>query len=136
MEIINSEFRKNILSRCCEKKVYLGTQDCSGCLEQCKFLIDKPIAFHKWLLEQSKQQDDPVQFLIELLRSLIVNDQNPNVFELLDMVDIGEQQYNRACLKRIANMLLETFYCKKSNLIDAVNKIPSIKENKKNNKPN
>ena len=134
MEIINSEFRKNVLSYCCEKKVYLGTQDCSGCLEQCKFVIDKPIAFHNWVIEQSKGQDDPVQFLIELLRKMIIEDQNTNVFELLDWVDIGEQQYNRAGLKRVAIMLLDTHFV--SNRVDAVNRIPQIKDNKNNNKLN
>ena len=136
MEIINSEFRKNVLSYCCEKKVYLGTRDCSGCLEQCTFVIDKPIAFHKWLIEQSKGQDDPVQFLIELLRKMIIEDQNQMVFELMDMVDIGEQQYNRAGLKRIAIMLLDTNMIVNNLKRKAVNSIPQIKENKNNNKLN
>tara|TARA_R110001583_G_scaffold103537_1_gene250798 strand:- start:15936 stop:16346 length:411 start_codon:yes stop_codon:yes gene_type:complete len=136
MEIINSEFRKNILSHCCEKKVYLGTQDCSGCLKSCKFLIDKPIAFHKWLTKQSDGQNDPIHFLIELLRKMIIEDQNTNVFELLDMVDIGEQQYNRAGLKRVAKMLLDTNIIENDLTRKAVNSIPKIKDNKNNNKLN
>ena len=135
MEIIlkskNSEFRKNVLSYCCKKKVYLGTPDCSGCLEQCKFVIDKPIAFHKFLMEQIKGQDNPVQFLIELLRKLLVEDQNTSAFELLDLTDIGEPNFNRESLKRAATMVLDTFYI--SNRVDAVNRIPNIKENKNNN---
>ena len=134
MEIINSEFRKNVLSYCCEKKVYIATQDCAGCLEQCKFVIDKPIAFHKWLLDLAKEQNDPVQFLIELIRGLLINEQNPSAFELLDMVDIGEQHFNRDSLKRAATMILDTHFI--SNRVDAIKMIPQIKENKKKNKPN
>ena len=134
MEIINSEFRKNILSYCCEKKVYIGTQDCSGCLEQCTFVIETPIAFHKMLLDSAKEQNDPVKFLIELIRGLLINDQNTAAFELLDMVDIGEQHFNRDSLKRAATMILDTHFI--SNRVDAVNSIPKIKESKKKNKPN
>lgn len=134
MEIINSEFRKNVLSYCCEKKVYIATQDCAGCLEQCKFVIDKPIAFHKWLLDLAKDQNDPVQFLIELIRGLLINEQNQSAFELLDMVDIGEQHFNRDSLKRAATIILDTHFI--SNRIEAVNKITNIKHNKNNNKLN
>ena len=136
MEIINSEFRKNVLSYCCEKKVYLGTRDCSGCLEQCTFVIDKPIAFHKWLIEQSKGQDDPVQFLIELLRKMIIEDQNQMVFELMDWVDIGDAQYNRATLGRVATMLLDTLDVSFVNRKIKENKLQCWDKDKNNNKLN
>tara|TARA_R100001244_G_scaffold19724_3_gene20560 strand:+ start:5378 stop:5746 length:369 start_codon:yes stop_codon:yes gene_type:complete len=122
MEIINSEFRKNVLSLCCEKKVYLGTQDCSGCLKQCAFVIEKQIAFHKWLFEQSKGQSKPVEFLTELLRTLLIEDQNASAFQLLDMTDIGEQHFNRESLGRAAQMIYDTncklFFTKKNNKLN------------------
>ena len=91
-------------------------------------MIKELTAFHKYLIEQSKGNKDPIQFLIELLRAMIVNDQNQMVFELLDWVDIGEKQYNRAGLKRVAIMLLDTNIIANDLRRKAVNSIPSIKQ--------
>ena len=129
IEIIDSEFRSGVVSCCCKKEIYLNTTECSGCLrDNANFMIKELTAFHKWLIQQQQGNKDPVQFLIELLRALIVNDQNQHVFELLDWVDIGEQQYNRAGLKRVAIMLLDTNIIANDLRSKAVNSIPSIKQ--------
>ncbi len=129
IEIIDSEFRSGVVSCCCKKEIYLGTTECSGCLrDNANFMIKELTAFHKYLIEQSKGNKDPIQFLIELLRAMIVNDQNQMVFELLDWVDIGEKQYNRAGLKRAAIMLLDTNIIANDLRRKAVNSIPSIKQ--------
>ena len=133
MEIINSEFRENVISYCCQKDVYLDSIECSGCLEQTTFLIKEPTAFHKYLIENCKEEKEPIKFLVELLRKMIIDDQNQMVFELMDWVDIGDPQYNRATLERVAIMVLDTNFV--TNRIDAVNSIPNIKQinNNKNN---
>ena len=129
IEIIDSEFRSGVVSCCCKKEIYLNTTECSGCLrDNANFMIKELTAFHKYLIEQSKGNKDPIQFLIELLRAMIVNDQNQLVFELLDWVDIGEKQYNRAGLKRVAIMLLDTNIIANDLRRKAVNSIPSIKQ--------
>tara|TARA_R110000764_G_scaffold57978_4_gene126126 strand:- start:828 stop:1241 length:414 start_codon:yes stop_codon:yes gene_type:complete len=129
IEIIDSEFRSGVVSCCCKKEIYLNTTECSGCLrDNANFMIKELTAFHKWLIQQQQGNKDPVQFLIELLRALIVNDQNQHVFELLDWVDIGENQFNRAGLKRVAIMLLDTNIIANDLRSKAVNSIPSIKQ--------
>ena len=129
IEIIDSEFRSGVVSCCCKKEIYLNTTECSGCLrDNANFMIKELTAFHKWLIQQQQGNKDPVHFLIELLRALIVNDQNQHVFELLDWVDIGENQFNRAGLKRVAIMLLDTNIIANDLRRKAVNSIPSIKQ--------
>ena len=129
IEIIDSEFRSGVVSCCCKKEIYLNTTECSGCLcDTAKLMIKDLTAFHKWLIEQTYGNEDPIKSLIELLRALIVNDQNQHVFELLDWVDIGENQFNRAGLKRVAIMLLDTHIITNDLRRKAVNSIPSIKE--------
>lgn len=129
MEIIKSEFRKNVISYCCQKDIYLNTIECSGCLEQTTFLIKEPTAFHKYLIDQCRNQENPDVFLTQILRGMIIKDQNPQAFELLDWVDIGEKQYDASSLKRVSLMLLDTNFV--TTRIDAVNSIPTIKNNKK-----
>lgn len=132
IEIIDSEFRTGVISSCCKKEIYLNTTECSGCLkDSATFMIKEPTAFHKWLIKQTYGDSDPIKSLIELLRALIVNDQNQHVFELLDWVDIGENQFNRAGLKRVAIMLLDTHIITNDLRRKAVNSIPNINEEKK-----
>jgi len=108
MEIISSQYRRNILSNCCKAKVFLNSTDCSKCLEPCSFLLDEPTAFQKMLYEQSKTQDDPAKFMVDLMRNFIIQDQNQMVFELLDMCDVGESQFNRKSLERVADVIMQT----------------------------
>lgn len=105
MEIINNQYRENIISNCCSKKVYLNGDECSSCLEHCSFLIEEPTAFHKWLLKVCDNQHDKI---VAKLRNEILMNQNPQVFELMDMVDEGSIQYGNFTLIVVANMLLET----------------------------
>tara|TARA_R110000803_G_scaffold59599_2_gene118376 strand:- start:10874 stop:11278 length:405 start_codon:yes stop_codon:yes gene_type:complete len=125
MEITKSQFRKNVVSTCCQKEIYLETIECSGCLEQTTFIITEPTAFHKWLIQQAKGNDDPVVFLVEFIKGLIIKDQNKLVFELMDWVDIGEPTYDSKTLKRVAIMLLDTNLI--TSRIEAVKNIPSLK---------
>ena len=127
MEIINSEYRKNILSNCCNESVFLNSTDCSKCLEPCSFILEKPTAFQKMLFTESKTKDDPIKFLIELMRNFIIKDQNQMVFELLDMCDTGESQFNRQSLERVADVIMQT--SKKINM--NITKLKQIKNNKK-----
>ena len=45
---------------------------------------------------------------MSLIRLEIINKQNPQAFELLEMVDIGESQFNKATLQRAADILINT----------------------------
>jgi len=105
MEIIQPEYRQNVISNCCGAKIYENTDECRACLEHCSFIIENPIAFHQWLLVTSNHDKDK---LIDLLRSEVIENQNPQVFELMDWVDLGENQYNTQTLERVAEMLLDT----------------------------
>ena len=105
MDIIQPEYRKNVLSNCCGAKIYENTDECRACLEHCSFIIENPIAFHQWLLVESKHDRNK---LIDLLRSEIIENQNPQVFELMDLVDMGESQYGMNTIIRVSDMLFET----------------------------
>lgn len=105
MEISKPEYRKNIISNCCGAYVYENTDECKDCLEHCSFILEKPTAFHQWLLVTSEHEKTN---LIALLRNEIVANQNQQVFELMDTVDMGEQNYNSETLERVANLLLDT----------------------------
>lgn len=138
MEIIQPEYRKNILSNCCSAKVYENTDECRACLEHCSFIIETPTAFHQWLLVTSEHDHKQ---LIALLRNEIINNQNPQVFELMDMVDIGESQYNSETLERVADLLLDTKFQHATSLDDETfiieqdkKKLEYKPKNKKNGK--
>lgn len=108
MEISKPEYREHVISNCCSCGIYEDTDECSDCLEHCSFILKEPTAFHKYLIFNSEDKENPVLFLMELMRGMLVNDQNQMVFELMDIVDIGEKTYNSQTLERVANMLLET----------------------------
>jgi len=130
MEIIQPEFRKNVISNCCGAKIYENTDECRACLEHCSFIIKNPIAFHQWLLITSDNDKDK---LIDLLRSEIIENQNPMVFELMDWVDLGENQYNNETLIRVAEMLLDTKHTTTIMDQEETKVIPINKTKKKKN---
>lgn len=117
MELINIEYRKNVLSNCCSCFVLENSDVCSGCNEHCEFVIEEFTAFHKWILATARKQikgneeisyEDELYVIMSLLRLEIINKQNPQVFELLEMVDTGESQFNKETLTRVADMLINT----------------------------
>tara|TARA_B100001094_G_scaffold333070_1_gene408321 strand:- start:16521 stop:16937 length:417 start_codon:yes stop_codon:yes gene_type:complete len=115
MELTQPEYRKNILSNCCGANVYDNTDECRACLEHCSFIIAEPTAFHQWLLVTS---DHDAKKLIELLRKEIIEHQNQQVFELMDLVDMGEKTYNSETLERVVNLLMDTKFQHTTSLDD------------------
>jgi len=117
MEITQIEYRKNVLSNCCSCFVIENTNRCSGCNENCEFILEELTAFHKWILTTARKQikgdeeityEDELFRIMSLIRLEIINKQNPQAFELLEMVDIGESQFNKATLQRAADILINT----------------------------
>jgi len=134
MEIIEPEYRKNIISHCCKKPIYKDTIECSGCLEESILLIKEPIAFHQWLLVSSEHDKTK---LIVLLRNEIIQNQNKEVFELMDMIDMGEQRYDSKTLERVANLLMDTKFQHSTSLDDEtliIKQDKKIEYKPKNNK--
>tara|TARA_R110000822_G_scaffold51147_5_gene133078 strand:+ start:247 stop:660 length:414 start_codon:yes stop_codon:yes gene_type:complete len=111
MEIINTEYRNNIISNCCSCKIYIDSDTCSGCMEHCDFLLLELTAFHKWILMMAKKHNvtgDENKNIVELLRGEIIKNQNEQVFELMELADIGEQQFDMNTLNRCADILLQS----------------------------
>tara|TARA_R110000765_G_scaffold272158_1_gene370893 strand:+ start:171 stop:572 length:402 start_codon:yes stop_codon:yes gene_type:complete len=117
MEITHIEYRKNVLSNCCSCFVIENTNRCSGCNENCEFILEELTAFHKWILATARKQikgdeeityQDEIFKIMSLIRLEIINKQNPQAFELMEMVDIGESQFNKETLARAADMLINT----------------------------
>jgi hypothetical protein len=117
MEIINVEYRKNVLSNCCSCYVIENTNRCSGCNENCEFIIEDFTAFHKWILATARKQikgDEEISYedelfkIMSLIRLEIINNQNPQAFELMEMVDLGESEFNKETLARVADMIINT----------------------------
>ncbi len=105
MEISKPEYRAHVISNCCSCGIYEDTDECSDCLEHCSFILKEPTAFHQWVLLQGEHD---IKKIMHVLRSEIIDNQNQMVFELMDIVDIGEKTYNSQTLERVAIMLLET----------------------------
>ena len=117
MEITQIEYRKNVLSNCCSCFVIENTNRCSGCNENCEFILEELTAFHKWILATARKQikgdeeityQDEIFKIMSLIRLEIINKQNPQAFELLEMVDLGESQFDKATLQRAADILINT----------------------------
>lgn len=117
MEITKIEYRKNVLSNCCSCFVIENTNRCSGCNENCEFILEELTAFHKWILTTARNQikgdeeityEDELFRIMSLIRLEIINKQNPQAFELLEMVDLGESQFDKATLQRAADILINT----------------------------
>ena len=100
-----NKLTNNCLSNCCEAPTNYTIKICSKCKEHCAVILENPTAFHQWLLVTS---DHNKENLIALLRSEITENNNREVFELMDLVDIGEKQYNSETLKRVADILIDT----------------------------
>tara|TARA_R110000744_G_scaffold104220_2_gene199656 strand:+ start:1989 stop:2282 length:294 start_codon:yes stop_codon:yes gene_type:complete len=94
-------------------------------LEHCSFILKEPTAFHQWVLLQGEHD---IKKIMDILRSEIINNQNQMVFELMDIVDIGEKTYNNETLERVAIMLLDTKHT--TTKMDGGKLL--IKQNKKN----
>jgi hypothetical protein len=99
------QYRNQVISNCCGAQIHENTDECSACLEHCSFVIENPTAFHKWLI---KTGDGHINKMVELMRFEIVENQNQMVFELCEMVDMGENVFSSSTLTRVAEMLLET----------------------------
>lgn len=99
------EYRNKVISNCCSASIHENTDECSACLEHCSFVIENPTAFHKWLVQTC---DGHINKMVELMRYEIVENQNASVFELCEMVDMGENVFSSSTLTRVAEMLLET----------------------------
>tara|TARA_R110000787_G_scaffold45402_1_gene110737 strand:- start:1108 stop:1509 length:402 start_codon:yes stop_codon:yes gene_type:complete len=117
MEITHIEYRKNVLSNCCSCFVIENTNRCSGCNENCEFILQELTAFHKWILATARKQikgdeeityQDEIFKIMSLIRLEIINKQNPQAFELMEIVDMGESQFNKETLSRAADMLINT----------------------------
>ena len=106
MEISQVSYRERVVSSCCGKNIYENTDECSGCLEHCSFVLEQPTEFEKSLIAQHPELDE--NQLAEIMRIEITTTQNRNVFELMKIVDEGEETYNNETLKRVAQMLIET----------------------------
>jgi hypothetical protein len=100
-----NKLTNDCLSNCCEASTNYETKICSNCNEHCAVILQEPTAFHQWLLVTSEHNKEN---LIALLRSEIIDNNNLQVFELMDLVDTGEKQYNSETLKRVADILIDT----------------------------
>lgn len=100
-----NKLTNNCLSNCCEAPTNYTIKICPKCKEHCAVILENPTAFHQWLLVTSEHNKEN---LIALLRSEITENNNREVFELMDLVDIGEKQYNSETLKRVADILIDT----------------------------
>ena len=98
MEISQVSYRERVVSNCCGANIYDNTDECSGCLEHCSFVIEEPTEFEKSLIAQHPELD--ANQLMELMRGQIIENQNSEIFDLMMIVDVKGGHHSNTRLRK------------------------------------